>query len=204
MSDGSSAPDLSIATLGAARIDSPLAGMLDAWRTTEHYVNEDDRVLLDDTLAKASARGSSLADLPGGAPSATDASGNAKLNDIGTYLRERIAEHLGAAGLSSSIRYIDPSCAIRIVPANAYDKAYCLRLAHHAVYAAMSDRTSMVVGRVRRRFVHLPISVAVSRRNQVDPHGDLWMAVLETTGQPMRFGTPPPPSRARRPKVAVS
>jgi 6-phosphofructokinase 1 len=465
MSEGSTAPDLSIATLGAARIDSPLAGMLDAWRTTEHYVNEDDRVLLDDTLARATARGSSLAELPsfepcgprrkiffdpsktragivtcgglcpglndvirglvrsltyqygvrrvtgfrngyqgfiasyahdiveltpdnvgditgeggtvlgtsrghqdpveiveclerlninvlfviGGdgsmrgamqiaevaaeramrisvvgipktidndipyidqsfgfqtafsraaesiravnteakstpngvglvklmgrhsgfiaayaalanhdadvvlipevpfgldgddgllaylarrvkqyghavvvvgegagqelladpkpgrrsdrSPAATDASGNAKLNDIGPYLRERIAEHLGAAGLSSSIRYIDPSYAIRSVPANAYDKAYCLRLAHHAVHAAMSGRTSMVVGRVRRRFVHLPISVAVSRRNQVDPHGDLWMAVLEATGQPMRFGTPP---RPRKPKVAVS
>ncbi len=27
-------------------------------------------------------------------------------------------------------------------------------------------------------------------RNQVDPHGDLWMSVLEATGQPMRLGTP--------------
>ena len=42
-------------------------------------------------------------------------------------------------------------------------------------------------GRYRRRFVHIPMAVAVSRRNQVDPHGDLWMAVLESTGQPVRF-----------------
>jgi 6-phosphofructokinase 1 len=46
----------------------------------------------------------------------------------------------------------------------------------------------MVVGRYRRRFVHIPMGVAVSRRNQVDPHGDLWLAVLESTGQPVRFG----------------
>ena len=30
-------------------------------------------------------------------------------------------------------------------------------------------------------------ALAVSRRNQVDPRGDLWMAVLESTGQPVRF-----------------
>ncbi|HEY1973651.1 MAG TPA: ATP-dependent 6-phosphofructokinase, partial [Pseudonocardia sp.] len=58
------APELSIVTLGPARIDSPLAGMLDAWRTTEHYVNESDRVLLDDTLAMATARNVPVAELP--------------------------------------------------------------------------------------------------------------------------------------------
>jgi 6-phosphofructokinase 1 len=117
-----------------------------------------------------------------------DASGNAKLGDIGPYLRDRIDGHLREHGIAPSIRYIDPSYAIRSVPANAYDKAYCLRLAHNAVHAAMAGRTAMVVGRLRRRFVHIPMALAVSRRNQVDPHGDLWMSVLEATGQPMRFG----------------
>jgi len=28
----------------------------------------------------------------------------------------------------------------------------------------------------------------VSKTNQVDPHGDLWMSVLEATGQPIRLG----------------
>ena len=53
---------------------------------------------------------------------------------------------------------------------------------------SMSGRTEMVVGRWRRRFVHIPMALAVSKRNQVDPHGDLWMSVLEATGQPVRFG----------------
>jgi 6-phosphofructokinase 1 len=76
---------------------------------------------------------------------------------------------------------------MRNVPANPYDSVYCVRLAQAAVHAAMSGSTEMVVGRWRRRFVH-PMALAVSQRNQVDPHGDLWMSVLEATGQPMRCG----------------
>lgn len=116
-----------------------------------------------------------------------DASGNTKLGDIGPYLRRRIGDHFSDAGIETSIRYIDPSYAIRSVPANPYDSVYCVRLAQAAVHAAMSGRTEMVVGRYRRRFVHVPMAAAVSRRNQVDPHGDLWMAVLESTGQPVHF-----------------
>jgi 6-phosphofructokinase 1 len=55
----------------------------------------------------------------------------------------------------------------------------------------MSGRTEMVVGGYRRRFVHVPMAAAVSRRNQVDPHGDLWTAVLESTGQPGRTACAP-------------
>jgi 6-phosphofructokinase 1 len=123
-----------------------------------------------------------------GAQAAGDASGNAGLGDISALLRARIAEHFAAAGVQPAIRFIDPSYAIRSVPANPYDSVYCVRLAQAAVHAAMSGRTEMVVGRWRRRFVHLPMALAVSKRNQVDPHGDLWMSVLEATGQPVRFG----------------
>ncbi len=116
-----------------------------------------------------------------------DASGNTRLQDIGPYLRRRIGDHFADAGIETSIRYIDPSYAIRSVPANPYDSVYCVRLSQAAVHAAMSGRTEMVVGRYRRRFVHVPMAAAVSRRNQVDPGGDLWTAVLESTGQPVRF-----------------
>jgi 6-phosphofructokinase 1 len=118
---------------------------------------------------------------------ARDASGNARLADIGGLLRERIAADFAAAGLELSLRYVDPGYAIRSVPANGYDAVYCLRLAQAAVHAAMAGRTAMVVGRWHGRFVHLPISLATGSRNQVDPDGDLWMSVLEATGQPPRF-----------------
>ena len=126
-------------------------------------------------------------DLLAGHAGEQDASGNARLQDIGPHLRRRIADHFGDAGVETSIRYIDPSYAIRSVPANPYDSVYCVRLSQAAVHAAMSGRTGMVVGRYRRRFVHVPMAAAVSRRNMVDPGGDLWMAVLESTGQPVRF-----------------
>ncbi|GGJ71750.1 ATP-dependent 6-phosphofructokinase [Streptomyces brasiliensis] len=121
----------------------------------------------------------------------TDASGNVKLGNIGELLKESITAHLTAVGLAPAMRYIDPSYAVRSIAANAYDSVYCLRLAHAAVHAAMAGRTEAAVARWRRRFVHVPLSLMTSRGNQVDPDGDLWMSVLETTCQPARFGSAP-------------
>jgi 6-phosphofructokinase 1 len=136
----------------------------------------------------AEGAGQELVEAAEGRSTARDASGNAKLADVGLWLRRRIGEHFAEAGIDTAIRYIDPSYAIRSVPANPYDSVYCVRLSQAAVHAAMSGRTEMVVGRYRRRFVHVPMAATVSRRNQVDPHGDLWLAVLEATQQPVRFG----------------
>jgi 6-phosphofructokinase 1 len=116
-----------------------------------------------------------------------DASGNMRLADIGRLLRDRIVDDFEAAGADVNLRYVDPGYAIRSVPANAFDAVFCIRLAQAAVHAAMAGRTAMVVGRWHGRFVHLPISLATGSRNQVDPDGDLWMSVLEATGQPPRF-----------------
>jgi len=119
-----------------------------------------------------------------GEPAGHDASGNLRLHDFGRYLRQRIVEDFAGAGREASVKYIDPSYTIRGVPANPYDSVYCIRLAHAAVHAAMAGRTDLVVGRWRGRFVHVPMPLVVSSRNQVDPHGDLWLSVLEATGQP--------------------
>jgi 6-phosphofructokinase 1 len=116
-----------------------------------------------------------------------DASGNARLADVGGLLRSRIMADFAAAETELSLRYVDPGYAIRSVPANGWDAVYCLRLAQSAVHAAMAGRTAMVVGRWHGRFVHLPIALATGSRNQVDPKGDLWMSVLEATGQPKHF-----------------
>jgi 6-phosphofructokinase 1 len=118
---------------------------------------------------------------------AVDASGNVRLADIGGLLRQRITQDFATAGEELSLRYVDPGYAIRSVPANGWDAVYCLRLAQAAVHAAMAGRTAMVVGRWHGRFVHIPIPVATGSRNQVDPNGDLWISVLEATGQPERL-----------------
>ena len=122
------------------------------------------------------------------AAAGADASGNARLHDVGLFLKQRITDHFAAAGVELNLKYIDPSYAIRSVPANPYDSVYCLRLAQNAVHAALAGRTEMVVGRWHGRFVHIPMALAVSQRNQVAPDGDLWLSVLEATGQPRSFG----------------
>lgn len=116
-----------------------------------------------------------------------DASGNKKLQDIGLFLRQRIADHFAAEGLELNLKYIDPSYAIRSVAANPFDSVYCIRLAQNAVHAALAGRTEIVIGRWRGRYVHIPMALAVSRRHQVCPDGDLWLSVLEATGQPPTF-----------------
>ena len=117
----------------------------------------------------------------------TDASGNQRLGDVGVWLKNEIQDHFKANEWELNLKYIDPSYAIRSVPANPFDSVYCTRLAHNAVHAAMSGRTRMVVSRWHTRFVHVPMSLAIRERNCVDPNGDLWMTVLESTGQPTRF-----------------
>ena len=121
----------------------------------------------------------------------TDASGNARFGDIQRHLQQRITEDFAAHDTELNLKLLDPSYVIRSVPANPYDSVYCVRLAHAAVHAAMAGRTEVVVGRWHGRFVHIPIHIAISTRNTVDPDGDLWLSVLESTGQPARWGPRP-------------
>jgi 6-phosphofructokinase 1 len=113
-----------------------------------------------------------------------DPSGNKKLGDVGLCLKDRIAAHFRAKNREINLKYIDPSYIIRSAPANPIDAVYCARLGGNAVHAAMSGRTECLVGLVNNRFVHVPMHVAVSRRNRVDPESPLWRDVIEATGQP--------------------
>lgn len=49
--------DLMVPTLGEPRHDSPLADFIADRRTNEHYVSEDDRVLLHDTVEQLAGLG---------------------------------------------------------------------------------------------------------------------------------------------------
>ncbi|NVN89634.1 MAG: ATP-dependent 6-phosphofructokinase [Desulfuromonadales bacterium] len=113
-----------------------------------------------------------------------DASGNVKLCDIGTYLRDAIKGHFSGIGMEINLKYIDPSYIIRSQPANSHDSAFCLLLGHNAVHAGMSGRTGMVVGYWNHQFTHVPISLATRQRKKIDPQGWLWNSVLASTGQP--------------------
>jgi len=115
---------------------------------------------------------------------ACDASGNAKLGDIGIHLRDAIRGHFARTGMEINLKYIDPSYIIRSQPANSHDSAFCLLLGHSAVHAGMSGRTGMVVGFWNHRFTHVPLALATGHRKKIDPEGRLWNNVLASTGQP--------------------
>ena len=146
---------------------------------------------LEDRLARrghavvvvAEGAGQHMMEAVGGA----DASGNKKYGDIGPFLKKSIETHFKEIGREVNIKYIDPSYVIRSVPASPQDAIYCLRLAQNAVHAAMAGKTNMVVGRWHGHYVNLPMNVVTVRRRRVNPTGDLWMTVLEATGQPARF-----------------
>jgi hypothetical protein len=57
--------------------------------------------------------------------SATDASGNKRLGDIGIFLRDKIIQFFESRNIPITLKYIDPSYAIRSVPASPQDNVYC-------------------------------------------------------------------------------
>lgn len=117
--------------------------------------------------------------------SGRDISGNAKLGDIGLFLKDAITNHFKTLPEPVSVKYIDPSYIIRSAPATPDDSVFCFQLAENAVHAAMSGRTAMVIGLWNGHFVHVPVSEAVATRKQIDPDGPLWQSILDNTGQPL-------------------
>jgi 6-phosphofructokinase 1 len=118
----------------------------------------------------------------------TDASGNARYGDIGLFLKDQINGFFKSRRMEVNLKYIDPSYIVRSVPANPQDNVYCSRLAQAVVHAAMAGKTGMLVGRWHNAFVHLPLEMVTHGRRKVDSNGELWHAVLESTGQPARWG----------------
>jgi 6-phosphofructokinase 1 len=118
---------------------------------------------------------------------ATDPSGNIVFKDIGLLLKSHIEKYFKERSLDVRFKYIDPSYMIRGVPANSHDSIYCAHLAQNAVHAAMAGKTGVAMGCWHGHYAHVPISLAVSGRKQVDPKGDLWHSLIEATGQSPKF-----------------
>ncbi len=112
-----------------------------------------------------------------------DASGNIRLHDIGLFLKDAIAGYFREKNMAITLKYIDPSYTIRSVPANANDHVLCGFLGRSAVHAGMAGKTRMLVGLCNNHFVHIPMEATAGKRKQVDLSGNMWMSVLETTGQ---------------------
>jgi 6-phosphofructokinase 1 len=128
-------------------------------------------------------------DLIAESTTATDASGNKLHADIGLFLKDRIIAHFKEKKIELNLKYIDPSYLIRSVPASPEDRIFCLNLGRHAVHAGMAGKTGMVVARWHQSYVHLPMSLVTRGRRKVDPTGDFWRSVVESTGQSVRIGS---------------
>lgn len=125
-------------------------------------------------------------DLLGGSAE-KDLSGNTKLQDVGLFVKDRISAHFSQRGVEMTMRYFDPSYQIRGCAANTEDALLCDRLGRHAVHAAMSGRTGLVVSFLHGHFAHIPIDLIAAGGRRVDLDSELWRAVLSSTGQPVKF-----------------
>jgi 6-phosphofructokinase 1 len=140
-------------------------------------------------IVVAEGAGQELLKEKNGGNQEVDASGNLKLGDIGSYLKERIQAHFKGRNQEVNLKYIDPSYMIRSAPACPTDSVYCERLGNNAVHAAMAGKTRVLIGMVNNEFVHLPTAVVVSNRNRVDPEGSLYRDALDSTGQAVSLVT---------------
>jgi 6-phosphofructokinase 1 len=122
-----------------------------------------------------------------GASGEKDASGNKKLQDIGVHMRDLLNAHFKARGIEMTMRYFDPSYQIRGCPANTEDALLCDQLSDHAVHAAMAGKTGLIISYLHGHYVHVPIGVIAQGSKRVEPDGELWRAVLSSTGQPASF-----------------
>jgi 6-phosphofructokinase 1 len=119
-----------------------------------------------------------------GEPAARDASGNVKLKDIGTFLKEKLTAHFAAIAKPVTLKYIDPSYIVRTAPANPADQLHCARFAQNAVHAAMAGKSGLLIGYWHGHMTHVPTAALEGRTQAINPRGELWRNVLETTGQP--------------------
>ena len=116
-------------------------------------------------------------------PLEKDPSGNIRLLNIGLFLKNAIEDYFKKIDLEINLKYIEPSYLIRSVPANASDSIYCNSLGQYAVHAGMAGKTGILVALMKDEYVHLPLNTVTSSR-KIDPQDNIWLRVLETTGQP--------------------
>ncbi|NIZ19746.1 ATP-dependent 6-phosphofructokinase [Entomospira culicis] len=138
-------------------------------------------------IVVAEGAGADLMEAEWGKIGEKDAGGNARMHDIGLFLKEKISAHFKSIGLDAMVRYIDPSYTIRASAPNSNDAIYCARLGNNAVHAAMAGKTKVLMSQWNGIYVHVPIKLATRSRNKINPRGRLWQDVLESTWQPINM-----------------
>mmetsp|Transcript_23091 Transcript_23091/g.11150 ORF Transcript_23091/g.11150 Transcript_23091/m.11150 type:complete len:222 (-) Transcript_23091:116-781(-) len=91
----------------------------------------------------------------------SDASGNPKLYEIGTYLRDAITDYFKSLDFPMTLKYIDPTYMVRSVAAIGTDKVLCTRLAMGAVHGAFAGYTDFSVGNIGDVECLIPIALLI-------------------------------------------
>ena len=78
------------------------------------------------------------------------------VSDLAKYGKEK-------HNMALTIKYLNPTYAIRTSPANSADTDLCHRLAHVAVHCVMAGYTDFSVGMVRNYPVMIPISILTAQ-----------------------------------------
>lgn len=86
-----------------------------------------------------------------------DGSGNLIYDDIGEFLEKAITEYGRGINEILNVSYIDPTYAIRSVPANASDTMLCTKLANASVHGAMYGYTGFSTGSIRSSIALIPV-----------------------------------------------
>ncbi|MCL7043950.1 hypothetical protein MKW94_004543 [Papaver nudicaule] len=115
---------------------------------------------------------------------ARDASGNAKLGDIGVHIQQQIRKHFKEIDVHADLKYIDPTYMIRACRANASDAILCTVLGQNAVHGAFAGYSGITVGICNSHYVYLPIPEVISSTRHVNPDSRMWHRCLTSTGQP--------------------
>ncbi|CAI5496287.1 unnamed protein product [Closterium sp. Naga37s-1] len=123
-------------------------------------------------------------DVAGGAGMGRDASGNAKLMDVGLWMSAQIKSHFARQRKEIQLKYIDPTYMIRAIPANASDNIYCTLLAHGAVHGVMAGYTGFIVGPVNNRHCYIPVNKITQKPNSISLTDRMWARLLAATSQP--------------------
>jgi 6-phosphofructokinase 1 len=61
----------------------------------------------------------------------------------------------------------------------------------------MAGKTGIAVGRSLHAFTHIPLRCLTQGHKHIDPEGQLWLSVLESTGQPFYLTSRPAKRLAR-------
>ena len=119
-----------------------------------------------------------------------DASGNRKNADLALFIKKDLGAYAKKKhGTALTIKYLNPTYAIRATAANGGDAELCQRLARVAAHSVQAGYTDFSVGLARATPVMIPLDLLISQSSRQLKRVDAqWQRLVAATGQPNFLG----------------